>query len=1000
MATIFCRPTATGSNNGTSWENGYTSIQTAYNAAGAGDEVWVTEGTISHTATLSFANTNDPSIYGGFDASLTGTAGSVAGRTAGARTTLNGANTYSGITIGDWGGNISGFKFLNMYKAGVGSAIYSSGNTNTVYVRDCDFDNCNSTGSGGAIELLNCGTFYAIDSTFKNGSSGGVGGVIRSFATYLAIYRTYFEDNVCGNDGGAINIDNQTGFGLNCIFANNSARYGGAICIETGAGWTSLHSTYSGNTSSVAGGGGAVYNKATNNAENSIFWGNTAAGSANQFNTASSVTYCVVEGGWTGAGNKSGSPQFVGTGDYPYKLTSPTSSAIDAGNSNGTLYSATDVLGRARYDDPDVTDTGVGTITYADIGAYEYVVEAPPPPTPGLKRFLYSGPHGYPREQDPTDDIELGGLAMSGDITMDSNQITGLTGGSSTGEVLAYGQSGASLSGLTITDSALDLSSQQITNLADGTVSHHAINKSQLDQALITGGYFKELLLVSRQTNNSQGILAASAVYFAAQPVSGDTITLTDGTSTRTFGAGSGGDVQYTIGATVAATMQNFSDAVEADGTAWVSDFAASGLESINAGGVVYIIPFYNTVGDSKIYGTWGTQANCQVVDYTGEAEYTKKTSSNLPTSSPASSNFGIYRIQSELIPGELHYIESSDAIRAWDDDSNTWNWLTSSASIVDATAASGGGTKGKITVDRDYGLSVTTGIAKISLAADRGLGFDGSGDLQVVENTAAGLEITANGLSIDLSTSNPGLQFDGSGDLQGLADTTAGIDITASGFAVDLAASNPGIGFDGSGDLEVKVVSTGGVEKAATGLQLKIDDTPDTLDVDSDGLRVVGLPSLFNVAGTAVSSNVTAANLDELTGGGSTNLHTHEGSGEVKATVNSFTATEGINSGDPVYLDSNNDAVSKSAANNDDKNKVMGVARDTVTATNPVGVVTFGPAAVLSGATAGDSYYLAATGGLTTTPPSAGNWVVVVGWAQDANTLFVMPEVLHKRFA
>lgn len=999
MATVFCRPTATGSNNGTSWENAYTSLQTAYNACGAGDEVWMTEGTFSHTALLTFANTNDPDVIGGFDASLTGTSGSKAGRTSGARTTLNGLNLYQGISIGDWGGDIDGFKFLNMYKTGTGSAIVSSGNTNLVYFRNCDFDNCNASGNGGAVEAVNCGAYFFIDCTMKNGSAGGVGGFMRSFATGIYMYRCYVDGNSASNDGGVINIDNIGGLSQNCVFVNNSGQNGGVLMIETGAGWTSAHCTYADNSATAASGGGAIYNKSNNYVENTILWGNTANSVAHQMNSATTVSYSVVEGGWTGTGNKSTNPQFVGTGDHPYKLTSPTSSAIDAGNSSASQYSATDYLQNARYDDLNVTNTGVGTIAYCDIGAYEYQLVIPPA-VPGLRRFIYAGSAGYMEEQDPADDMALGGLAMSGDITMDSNQITGLAGGSSTGDALAYGQSGASLSGLTVTDSALNMSSQLVTNVSAATLDHHAINKSQLDQTLITGGYLKELLLASRQTNNSQGILAASAVFFTAQPVSGDTITLTDGTSTRTFGAGTGGDVQYVIGASVSATMQNFSDAVEADGTAWVSDLQATGLESINAGGVVYIIPFYNTVGDSKIYGTWATQANCQIVDYTGEAEYTKKASSNLPSSAPASSNFGMYRTKANMTPGEIHYIENYDFLDAWDSDTEAWYPLSSVGAIDDATAASGGGTKGKITVDRDYGLSVTTGIVKVSVAADRGIGFDGSGDLEIKENVNAGLEVTASGLSIDLSTSNPGLQFDGSGDLQGLADTTAGMEITASGFAIDLAASNPGIGFDGSGDLEAKVVTTGGVEKAATGLQIKIDDTPDTLDVDADGLKVVGLPSLFNVAGTAVSSNVTAANLDTLTGGGSTTLHTHEGATEVKTIANPFTATEGVTAGDPVYLDSSANAVSKSTADNDTKFEVIGIARDTVTATNPVDVVTFGPVDVLSGATAGDTYYLADTGGLATTPPTSGNWVVVVGWAQDADTLFVMPDVLHKRIA
>lgn len=616
------------------------------------------------------------------------------------------------------------------------------------------------------------------------------------------------------------------------------------------------------------------------------------------------------------------------------------------------------------------------------------------------RKFLYGDTNGFPREQDPADDIALGGLAMTGDITMGSNQITGLSGGDAANEALAYGQSGASLSGLTVTDSALNMSSQQITNVADGTLAHHAVNKGQLDTAVITGGTVKELLLHENQLDNTEGVLAAVALTMASNPVSGDTITITDGTTTRTYGAGSGGDVQYTIGATVADSMANLAAAIIGDGSAvWGAYFSAD-LDAIDTDGVVVIIEDDNDGTASEIYGTWATQANCQIVDFGAETQYTKKTTSDLPSSDPASTNFGFRRTQASLTPGELHYVENDDVVYGWDDDANQWNAFSGSTSIPDATAASGGGVKGKITVDSDYGLAVSSGILTIDVAANRGIGFDVSGDLEVKENTAAGIEVTSSGIGIDIAATNPGVGFDGSGDLQAIADTTAGMEITATGIAIDIAATNPGVGFDGSGDLEAKVVATGGIEKAATGLQIKIDDTPDTLDVDGDGLKVVGLPSLFKINGSAVSANVTAANLTELTGGGTTTLHSHAGVSEAQAVENSFTATEGLTLGDPVYIDTAGNAVSKATAASDTEFDILGVAKTTVSATDPVDVVSLGPCDVLSGATAGDRYYLAAAGGLSTSVPAAGNWVVRVGWAMDANTLFVMPRVLHKRFA
>ncbi len=614
------------------------------------------------------------------------------------------------------------------------------------------------------------------------------------------------------------------------------------------------------------------------------------------------------------------------------------------------------------------------------------------------RKFLYGGANGYPREADPADDIQLGGLEMSGGIDMNTNKVTELAAATASGDALSFGQSGAELSGLSITTSALDMNSQQITNLADGTVSHHAVNLSQMEDAITLGRTWKEFLLYSRQLNNAQGVLGASALYMSANPVAGDTITITNGTVTRTYGATSGGDAQYTIGATPADTMANLAAAIEADGSAWVSNFDTD-LDAINSAGVVVIMESTTSAGDSEVYGTWATPASIQLVDFTDETDYTKKTSSNLPGSAPGATNFGIRRTQANLIAGEVHYVENNDRLYGWDDDADEWNALSGSVSIPDATAASGGGIKGKITVDSDFGLAVNTGILTIDLASNRGLGFS-SGELEVVENTAAGIEVTSSGIGIDLAASTPALSFDGSGDLQVDVDTTAGIEKTANGVAIDLAATTPALGFDGSGDLEVTVVSTGGVEKAAGGLQIKIDDTPDTLDVDGDGLKVVGVPSLFKVGGTAVSANVTAPNLDTLTGGGVTTLHSHAGSDEATRVENAFTAGENVTIGDPVYLDATNNQVAKADAGDDSKYETIGVAKATISSGNPVEVITLGPANVLTGATAGARYYLDDTGGMTTTIPTGQKWVVVIGFAVDADTLFVMPRVLHKQFA
>ena len=76
---------------------------------------------------------------------------------------------------------------------------------------------------------------------------------------------------------------------------------------------------------------------------------------------------------------------------------------------------------------------------------------------------------------------------------------------------------------------------------------------------------------------------------------------------------------------------------------------------------------------------------------------------------------------------------------------------MSGTAGIPDATAASGGGVKGKITVDSDYGLDVASGVLSIDLATNPGLEFS-SGDLTAKVDTNAGLELSASGIGVDLA--------------------------------------------------------------------------------------------------------------------------------------------------------------------------------------------------------------------------------------------------------
>jgi trimeric autotransporter adhesin len=342
---------------------------------------------------------------------------------------------------------------------------------------------------------------------------------------------------------------------------------------------------------------------------------------------------------------------------------------------------------------------------------------------------------GFPQEMNPAvDTATLAGLTMNGDIAMGSNKVTGL---------------------------------------ADGTNPNDAVNKGQLDAAVIAGGSWKELLLCADQLDDAEGILGALALYFANNPTSGDQVVISDGSTTRTYGLGAGGDVTVTIGGSAAVTMQNLVSAINGDGSAaFGAAFTADGLDEINAGGVVVVYEDATAAGNSplRVYGnTWNTPADFQVVEYsdgtTPDLDYSNNTSATAANSDPGNGRAGLNKEQSELTDGDFHTTRKEDQIYGWDDSSDTWSVKTGVAAIPDATSGSGGAIKGKVTFDSDKGLSVTAGVAEVLLNPAGAVVFGGGGGIGVqVESTNPSLAIVSNELGVKFAASASALSKDATG--------------------------------------------------------------------------------------------------------------------------------------------------------------------------------------------------------------------------------------------
>lgn len=216
----------------------------------------------------------------------------------------------------------------------------------TLQVRNCIFDGNGATVGGGAVLNLQANPSFE-RTIFRHNYSEGSGGAIWNHGGQPHIENTVFWNNLAsGGNGGAIHNYSDTGDSpaspivVNCTFQANSPH--------------------------------AIFNEGESlpNIRNSIFWQNGEPEILNQGGAGAQVEYCLVEDGYDGGVTVDGDPDFADAGAGDFHLDS-ASSCIDA--ADGNAAPETDFEGVARHDVTWIEDTGVGDITYVDIGAFEFV---------------------------------------------------------------------------------------------------------------------------------------------------------------------------------------------------------------------------------------------------------------------------------------------------------------------------------------------------------------------------------------------------------------------------------------------------------------------------------------------------------------------------------------------------------------------------------------------------------------------------------------------------
>jgi predicted outer membrane repeat protein len=367
---------ATGTNDGTSWNNAYNYLQDALADAAGYDQIWVGKGVYNpdcnsnnpsgtNDRTATFQLINDVAIKGGY-----------AGFGAPDPNAWD-IETYKTILSGDLDGNDVGdfndpSKDENSYHV-----VTGSGTDNKAVLDGFTITAGNANGSGpsnnGGGMYNNSGNPTISNCTLSmNFAEQNGGGIYCDDYSVPTLTNCIVNDNRAGNDGGGVyNYDHSDVTLTNCTVSGNTAdNDGGGVCNKL---WSDMilnncliHNNTAGNdgggvgntgdlmiTNSMISGNsaieyaGAVYNwECTSTLTNCTFADNSASignalaydsvfgnhqvtncilwdGGSEIWHNASltiSVTYSDVQGGWTGVGNIDADPCFADMPEGDYHL--------------------------------------------------------------------------------------------------------------------------------------------------------------------------------------------------------------------------------------------------------------------------------------------------------------------------------------------------------------------------------------------------------------------------------------------------------------------------------------------------------------------------------------------------------------------------------------------------------------------------------------------------------------------------------------------------------
>jgi parallel beta-helix repeat protein len=330
---LYVNASATGLNNGRSWTDAYTSLQSAIASTCPGiSQIWVAAGTYKPTTgadrSISFVMKNNLAIYGGFNGSET----SLTERNWTGNVTIlsgnigddnsNSDNSYH--VISNFNNGLNSSAILDGFTISGGNANGSSQNSlgggmsnfnSSPGVRNCSFSG-NSAYYGGGMGNMQSSSPSVTNCSFTGNSAGSGGGMQNEYNSSPIISNCIFGNNTATSYGGGMYNNSSSPSLSNCSLSDNTASSGGGMYNNNSS--PSLSNCSFPDNTATNNGGGMLNSSSSPSLNNCSFSNNTATnnggGINNYFSSSPAVTNCSF------SGNSAG---YYGGGMYNTSASSP-----------------------------------------------------------------------------------------------------------------------------------------------------------------------------------------------------------------------------------------------------------------------------------------------------------------------------------------------------------------------------------------------------------------------------------------------------------------------------------------------------------------------------------------------------------------------------------------------------------------------------------------------------------------------------------------------------